>query len=104
MKTTTTVINLQGSDLTLTYDKHALFRYGRAGGQLNLILVTGQEFFQQVLLIWSALDDAARARYPDPALLVDLIDPEDEALIEQILRALIEAGWLKPQNQDREAL
>ncbi|MBT64649.1 MAG: hypothetical protein CML13_15740 [Puniceicoccaceae bacterium] len=87
-------IQLNGQPAVLTYDRHARFRYGRHGGNLNALLtVPGQDYHQTVLLIWSALDDATRARYPDPAMLVDHIAEQDDPTFEPALTAATAAGW-----------
>lgn len=92
----TAQIQLNGQSATLTFDRHARFRYGRAGGNLHALLtVPGQDYFQTVLLIWAALDDRTRSRYPDPAQLVEYIAEQDDPLFEPTMRAATEAGWFQ---------
>jgi len=83
----TTQIQINGREATLNFDRHARFRYGRHGGNLNALGIAGQDYFQSILLIWSALDEASRGLYPDPALLVDHIAENDDALYEQVFAA-----------------
>jgi hypothetical protein len=92
-------IQLAGRPATLTFDKHARFRYGRAGGNLNALLtIPGQDYFQTVLLVWSALDAETRARYPDPALLVEHIAEQDDPIFEPTMQAATAAGWFQLQQ------
>jgi hypothetical protein len=92
-----TTLKINGAAVELTFDKHAYFRYGQQGGQLNLLLVSGQEFYQAMLLIWSALDGNARSELLTPAQLVEYFEPQDDALYEQLFPVLVAAGWLKAE-------
>lgn len=99
MQNQPTQIQLNGRQATLTFDRHARFRYGRHGGNLNALLtIPGQDYFQTALLIWAALDDETRKRYPDPALLVDHIAENDDPLFQPTLTAATAAGWFQAEQ------
>ena len=92
-------IQLNNRPVTLTFDRHARFRYGRFGGNIAALQIAGQDYFQSVLLIWAALADADRANFADPSQLVELIaEDADTEIFEPVIRAVIQAGWIQPQR------
>lgn len=114
-----TTITLAGQPATLTYDHHARFRFGRAGGNINAMFnVPGQDYYHTILVIWAALDDETRRRYPDPALLVEHIPYELQSesksglewpasvaseIIEPAFLALYQAGWLQASEPQKDS-
>ena len=98
-----TTITLNNRPVTLVFDKHARFRYGQHGGNIALLAVAGQDYFQSLLLIWAALSDNDRQLYTEPSQLVDHIEPEDDALFEPVIVAVIAAGWIQPAEPEGSA-
>jgi hypothetical protein len=90
----TTTIQLAGRPATLTFDKHARFRYGVFGLSFSGLLEAGTDYAASLILIWAALPDAERETYPTPESLVDVIDTDATEIFEPVFQTVYAIGWL----------
>ncbi|PXA04344.1 hypothetical protein DDZ13_07370 [Coraliomargarita sinensis] len=98
-KQNTAIITLAGKKAELCFDRHARYRYGQMGGNLNALLtIPGQDYFQTIILIWAALDEQGRKTYPSADMLVDELTEQDERY-EAVLQAAVNAGWFGKQSK-----
>lgn len=61
-------------------DRAALYRYGRAGGDVARLYHDTQGFAELVLLIWSCMPADTRRAFADPEVLAQALSPHDMQL------------------------
>ncbi|MGB0743571.1 MAG: hypothetical protein ACPGSB_03495 [Opitutales bacterium] len=91
----TTSITLAGKARQLTFDKHALARFGQQRGTFTGLFDDGQRYFTILLLAWASAEPSVRQDYSEPVALASEIEPDDEEKTGAILSAAKEAGWLQ---------
>ncbi|MEO0510544.1 MAG: hypothetical protein AAF065_11870 [Verrucomicrobiota bacterium] len=94
MKINTTQITIDGREVTLTFDKFALARFGCHRGTFAGLFDDGQRYYILLLLAWCALPDATRQQFAEPVDLAAEIEPDGDGRAEVILGGANSAGWL----------